>query len=142
MRKQDPERESGGSDAGSHSSLELGTRVPFPQMALRHLLCAGGGGGGKQGAYWVCVCMKQAVGRASGAISEFAFWVCGEAETLGGGRVTRRFQVGALGSSNKNNNKHRSCYHLLSIYSVPGSEVTPLNPYSSERPGWQSLFCS
>ena len=45
MKKQGAERESGGSNAGSHSSLELGTGVLFTQMALRHLLCAGRGVG-------------------------------------------------------------------------------------------------
>ena len=78
----------------------------------------------------------------SRTISEFTSEVCGGAETLGGGRVTRRFPTGAVGSSDKNNNKPCSCYHVLSIDSALGSEVTSLNPHSPEGPGLQSLFCS
>ena len=41
----------------------------------------------------------------------------------------------------KNNNKHHSCSHLLSIYSMLWSEATSLNPHSPKRPGLQPPVC-
>lgn len=55
--------------------------------------------------------------------------------------MPRGFPIGVLGSNNKKNNKYLPCSHLLSIYSVPQSKVTPLNPHSPERPGLQLLVC-
>lgn len=84
MRKQGPERESGGSDAGSHSSLELGTGY-FSLKWLSGICCAGAGEVGKQGAYAVRDARSRQWGGLEGPLLRFTSWACEVTETLAGG---------------------------------------------------------